>query len=312
MHPLFSLLRVAHAHSTHEKLALDALRYLQGEHVDLWRRLLLKHHDEYLLGATAPDRKFRDFRNHVLYPADGYWGGACDTAVAWFDRTVAELRRQDWPRAAFAAGVLGHYCTDPFNPLHTGQSSAANVVHRAVEASVAACYDELFQAAQRRGAPELAASTSDDWLPQFLRRGAGKAHAALGPLLTGFQFDLAVDDPPAGLDPRLRQMAAELLAASIVGLARVLGRAFAASEVRPPETSLVLETALAAATVPWHWAAGRAASHAEQRRIGRMYDEYKLTGRVEQHLTDDVRSVRDLYLKERQARRAANLSKAAA
>lgn len=304
MHPLFSWIHAVQARDASQKSALDALRFLQGEHVDLWRRLLLKHHEEYLLGAAAPDRKFRDFRNHVLFPGDGWWGGAEASAQTWYDRTVLALGREDWARAAFAAGVLSHYCTDVFNPLHTGVSPASCNLHRAIERSLVGCYDELFTAAeQSRQATGPALVDGDDWLRRFLRRGAGDARAVLAPLVAGYSFDLGADDPPAALSPSLRRLLAPLVAAAAVGFARVLERALATYRGEPPSVWLGLDLTQAVVTTPWNYVAGRLEAVAEGRRIDRMYDEYKLTGRVETHLTDDVRTVRDLFRREHGAKR---------
>ena len=98
-----------------------------------WRRLFLKHAETYMLGAKARDDVFKDFKNHVLHPRDGFWGGAPATARAWYGKTVAALKASDWDGAVYAAGVLSHYVTDPVQPFHTGQSEAENSIHRAFE-----------------------------------------------------------------------------------------------------------------------------------------------------------------------------------
>ena len=76
MNLLFHIVYAAHASGTHHKLALDALRRLEGMDADMWQRLFLRHAKLYLEGAKAPDSEFKDFKNHVLHTRDGYWGGA--------------------------------------------------------------------------------------------------------------------------------------------------------------------------------------------------------------------------------------------
>src|SRR5262245_22448130 len=108
--------------SNHHRLAIDALRHLKGPQADTWRDLFLKHHGKYLQGAKAPDDVFKDFKNHVLHPRDGDWGGAPMAAREWYRRTVRALQEKDWPHAAYCAGVMSHYVVDPIQPLHTGQT----------------------------------------------------------------------------------------------------------------------------------------------------------------------------------------------
>ncbi|MGL4550884.1 MAG: zinc dependent phospholipase C family protein, partial [Gemmataceae bacterium] len=116
------LFRVLFAHgcrSTHHKLAMDALCHLRGDKAEKWRNLFLDQHAAYLGGAKAPDAVFKDFRNHVLHVRDGFWGGAPAAAAKWYAATVEALRKENWKAAAYNAGVLSHYYTDPFMPFHT-------------------------------------------------------------------------------------------------------------------------------------------------------------------------------------------------
>src|SRR5437868_4582119 len=110
--------------STHHKLAMDALRHLRRVDAEDWTNLFLRFIEFYLDGSKAPDNRFKGFRNHVLHVREGFWGGAVAAAESWYGRTVEALRRQQWPDAVYAAGVLSHYYTDPIQPFHTGQSDA--------------------------------------------------------------------------------------------------------------------------------------------------------------------------------------------
>ena len=78
-----------------------------------------------------------------LHVQDNYWGGAVKTAQLWYKLTVDALKLGDWKEAAYSAGVLSHYVSDPFMPFHTGQTEAEGKVHRACEWSIAQSYVEL-------------------------------------------------------------------------------------------------------------------------------------------------------------------------
>ena len=96
---LFRIVYAAHANGTHHKLALDALRGLDGPDAEGWRRLFLKHAETYMQGAKAPDDEFKDFQNHVLHVRDGFWGGAADMVEAWYGKLVEALRAGQWSEA---------------------------------------------------------------------------------------------------------------------------------------------------------------------------------------------------------------------
>ena len=64
---LLNVIFASHARSTHHKLALDALRHLQGDEAAQWADVLISQHAAYLGGAKAPDDDFKDFKNHVLH-----------------------------------------------------------------------------------------------------------------------------------------------------------------------------------------------------------------------------------------------------
>ena len=93
---LFRVVFANECTSTHHKLALDALRHLEDEDADRWRNLFLYYFDSYLDGSKAPDKKFKDFKNHVLHVDQNYWGGAVAKAEEWYKTTVREFRRGAW------------------------------------------------------------------------------------------------------------------------------------------------------------------------------------------------------------------------
>lgn len=119
---LARIVYAAHANGTHHKLALDALARLQGTDAERWQNLFLQHAKVYLEGSRVPDTQFKDFKNHVLHVRDDYWGGAPEKAQEWYGKLLDALRAEVWSEAAYSAGVLSHYYTDPIQPFHTAQT----------------------------------------------------------------------------------------------------------------------------------------------------------------------------------------------
>ena len=106
MNLLFRVLYAQKCTSTHHKLAMDSLRYVRAGEFEDWSRLFLSEIQVYMDGAKAPDKKFKDFRNHVLHVSDNFWGGAVSTAEQWYARLIEQLKAKDWQRAVYCAGVL--------------------------------------------------------------------------------------------------------------------------------------------------------------------------------------------------------------
>ena len=304
MNLLFRIVYAAHASGTHHKLALDALRHLEGMDGDMWQRLFLQHAKLYLEGSKAPDNEFKDFKNHVLHTRDGYWGGAPEKVRSWYNHLVEALAQQDWPTAVYCAGVLSHYYTDPLQPLHTAQSEAENNIHRAVEWSISKAYDEL----RALGEVEFPNIDVDlppgpNWLAQLVCQGAEKANAQYEKLIAHYDIQRGVIDPPAGLDRVARRLIAELIRYATLSFAAVLGRAIEESNVHAPDVSLAAATLAAVAQVPFKLIARRIADKEERRLVERMYDELLATGTVEKHLAEDDRAVRELHAREVLAKR---------
>ena len=67
MQRILSILRAAHCRSTHHYFAIDALQQLKTAQAQRLANILLKYHDDYLVGAKAPDSDFKDFQNHVHF-----------------------------------------------------------------------------------------------------------------------------------------------------------------------------------------------------------------------------------------------------
>jgi hypothetical protein len=298
MNTLFRVLYAAHAKGTHHKLALDGLRHLSGPHAEAWRRVFLKHAELLMIGAKAPDDEFKDFTNHVLHPRDNFWGGAPVKARNWYSHLVVSLRQSDWPTAAYAAGVLSHYLTDPLHPFHTGQSAAENNIHRAVEWSISRAYDTLWQMAGALPAPSVTPADTSNWLETLVCDGAAEANRHYEGLIAHYDFTRGVVDPPAGLDGVAQRMVAALLARAAATYGIVLQRAIDEAAVAPPEVGLTLDTVLATVKIPIKTLQKRLADAGDRRSVEQMYDELQATGRVETNLPEENRAVRAAYAEE--------------
>ena len=306
MNLLFRIVYAAHARGTHHKLALDALRNLQCVDHDRWQRSFLAHANLYLEGSKAPDDQFKDFKNHVLHVRDGLWGGAPDKARSWYHHLVDALNVSDWPTAAYCAGVLSHYYTDPLHPFHTGQSEAENNIHRAVEWSISKAYDELYELGVR-DFPDMTVDVPSDpnWLVHLLCSGAERANGYYEKLIAHYDIQRGVVDPPTGLDRVAKRIVAELIRYAYLSYAAVLARAIGEAKVHPPEINLTASTLIAGLQIPAKVLMKRIADAEERRTIGRIYDELIATGTVEANLSEDDRTVRDLHAQEVLAQRPA-------
>jgi predicted flap endonuclease-1-like 5' DNA nuclease len=307
---LFRIVYAAHAKGTHHKLALDALAGLSNPEWERWQRLFLKHAERYMLGSKAPDDEFKDFKNHVLHVRDGYWGGALELAERWYGELQTALKARNWDAVVWSAGVLSHYCTDPIQPFHTGQSEAENNIHRAAEWSISRSYDDLRrQGLAEHGTMLVETPKGSHWLREHVCHGAELANRHYEALIAHYDLKVGVSDPPAGLDTFSRKILAELLIYAAASFAAVLDRAFAEAAVAPPEVELGLDTVLAAVKIPAKMLAKRLADAEDRRLVSAMYDELLTTGRVDKTLPEDDRTVRDLYVAEVEAPRQAERAK---
>lgn len=305
---LYRILYAAHAQGTHHKIALKALKELRSKDADRWRRVFLKHAARFLEGSKAPDKEFKDFTNHVLHVDDGDWGGAREAATKWYDTLVAKLKRRNWDGAAYAAGVLSHYYSDPLMPLHTGSSEAETTIHRALEWGVSKSFEELWDTAPVVDVP---VPSGADWLGKMLREGAVAARGAYWPLIAHFDLDRAAANPIEGLDAEGRSLIAPLLAHAVTGCSRIFDRAFMEAGVEPPSVALTAETAVAGLQIPVRWVANRLEDAGERALVMAMHAELKAHGRLDATLTEDVRVVRDAATR-RQAKAPREAAAAAA
>ena len=296
---LFEIVYATKANGTHHKLAMDALHHLENDQAPDWQRLFLKHIDVYLEGSKAPDKDFKDFKNHVLHVGDQFWGGAPEKASIWYDKFLRALKDKQFEEAVYCAGVLSHYYTDPIQPFHTAQCEAENNMHRAVEWSISKSYKML----RKKGLKDyagLAVETgdADDWIVDMVQRGATRSHQYYDALISNYNLDRGVVEPLEGLNQNCHRFLSELLIYASLGFSRILDRAFLEASVEPPQVNLSIDTFVASLGIPLRWVLRKLDDAESIRAVQAAYDELQATGRVEQNLNEDDREVRSLHRKE--------------
>lgn len=319
---LFKILYAAHARGTHHKIALHGLRRLSHPDARGWRRAMLAHAELYMRGAKAPDDDFKDFQNHVRHPGVGdaaSWGGAPETAARWWTDTVDALADQDWETAAFNAGVLTHYLSDPLMPLHTGSSDAETIVHRGLEWSCSKSFESIWRSAADGdgaipGAP-TGADVDADWIAAAVDAGAACAHANYGRLIDAYDPEIGAKRPTEGLSEVGRDMVGTHLAQAVALTAQALDGAFVAAGVSPPRVALTAKTVVAGLQMPAKWVLKRIDDAEDRRAVQAIFDEVRATGALVDNLPDEQRAVQRIAAaaaaRER-ARRAAPRPRASA
>ena len=296
---LLEIVILAHrCRSTHHYIAFDALQILDGPDAANWKALLLKHHQKLLDGAKAPDTKFKDFKNHVLHVEEGEWGGARDAAMEWYGKSVEALRAQKWGDAAYALGVLTHYYADPIQPFHTAQSEEESAMHRALEWSIVKSRDTLKALIDLRGYPVVSGGPTSGFVADMVLAGARYSNPHYQTLIDHYNLEAGVKDPQAGLDQRLLDIFADLIAYATSGVATLFQRAFAEAQVAPPETDLDLPGYLAALDNPIRKLTRRIQDRHDRKQVEAMYAELQKTGKVLKTLPADDRAIRKLHCEQ--------------
>ncbi len=289
MSSIISILRAAHCRSTHHYFALDGLATMRTAQAIRLRDLLLKHHDEYLLGAKAPDNSFRDFQNHVLHVADNNWGGAVEACEKWMKTALDHLNNQHWKKAAYACGVLSHYFTDPIMPLHTCQSEHEAVVHRPMEWSVYKSYDAIYQTGVKQGLGiNFQLASSNDWIGKAVVAAARIAHPHYHRLIEIYDLDRGIQTPADGLNAEARNIFSELIHVAVHGWGAVLTRLADETTAEIPKTSLSLTAILATIDMPLAWIVRRISDSAEQRAVSAIVKEFTTTGTLTKHVPQEI------------------------
>lgn len=302
MNLLFRVLYAQKCSSTHHKLAMDSLRYLQVTDCDDWVRLFLANIELYMDGAKAPDKKFKDFRNHVLHVSDNFWGGAVPTAEQWYARLVEQLKAKDWRRAVYCAGVLSHYVTDPLMPLHTGQTEDEGQVHKFIEWGTCKIYGELIndpqatESIQNWKPPENITST--DWLALLIIDGAQAAHGYYDVMIDHYDPAIGRRKPENGFDETSKAALAELLGRSVKAWAHILDQAIIESRVSPPKRSLSIATVLSGLSTPLFWITRKLHDKKDRDAVQKIWDELQATGKVINALPEDDRTIRSAHADE--------------
>ncbi|MEM9701527.1 MAG: DUF4332 domain-containing protein [Planctomycetota bacterium] len=293
---LFRILHAEKAKSTHHKLALDALTHLKNEHALRWRNLFLRQVEPLLTGAKAPDKTFKDFANHVLHVRDGLWGGAPKKVRQWYEVLVERLSARDWPAAAYAAGVLSHYYTDPLMPFHTGQNEKEKRIHRAAEWSCTKSYD-LFKADLEGalGWPTVRMPPGEDWLEQMTIDGAVRANRFYDEFIDRYDFAAGVKNPQAGLDGVCRRELALCAGHAAVGFSLILDRAIAECGQTPPRSGVAIVGFLTTFAKPILWLTRKLHDRADSAEVLRIWKELKKTGDVVKRLPEENRVVREAF-----------------
>lgn len=302
MSHIVTILRAAHCRSTHHYFAIDALGHVDTVQGKRLANLLLKYHDDYLIGAKAPDKTFRDFQNHVLHVEDNYWGGAPRLCAEWAEKVQENLDRRQWRKAAYACGVLSHYFTDPLMPLHTGQTEREGIVHRPMEWSICKSYDAIHSLiATEKIETHFQLESGADWLQKAVTEGAIAAHRHYDRLIEIYDMQNGCKNPPKGLNAEARSRLAELFGLATVGWAGILSRLADDTTSNLPDVSLGLTTLLASLDMPLAWIVRKISSVQEQRAVQRIFTEFVATGTVRRNLPSESKVVR----RELNAHRAA-------
>lgn len=286
---LLGVLNSAHCRSTHHHFALDSLRFVGTAAGSRLVRRLLREHERYLLGATAPDDRFRDFHNHCVHVDDDYWGGAPRLAMLWYRRLVDCLVGGQWADAAYAAGILSHYFTDPLQPLHTAQSPREPLVHRAIERSVRHSYQDLYRLwADDDMRAVFHLGDQPGWLAEAILKGARFSNRRYDAVVESYDLQRGSSEPQLGLSHDCRLTFATLIGLAITGLARIWERVAAEAEcLRGAEIDrcgLRRTTLLAILQVPEQRVLRRLTDIRERNEVARVLEEYRRSGQLVQQM----------------------------
>ncbi len=292
METIVSILRAAHCKSTHHFFAIDSLWEVATPRGMQLADMLLANYSDYLKGAKDPDTVFKDFENHVVHVADGYWGGAAKAAQKWLGNVYALLKKGDWKESAYAIGVLSHYFTDPFMPLHTAQSPRETIIHRPLEWSVCCAYQEIHSASLSD--PDLEPFELPDnpeWLTDAIHSGAAFAHQFYELLLNDYDMNEARRFPKVALGIDSRKALAQIFVKVQTAWGGVLDRIASDSPVTLPRQSLTLPTLLAGIQTPAKKIVQSIERSENRKEVEKILEEYQRTGTVVRNVSLEQRKV---------------------
>ncbi len=292
MNTIVAILRAAHCKSTHHYFAIDALQTVVTPQGRQLAGMLLAHYGDYLLGAKAPDNVFKDFENHVLHVRDGYWGGAASTAEKWLEKSHAWLSVGNWKEASYSIGVLSHYFTDPFMPLHTAQSPRETILHRPLEWSICCSYQTIYEMACRNlHCDVFPIDCGQHWLTQSILRGATRANEFYEPLMDDYDLNESARFPKLALGRESQQLLAQIFSWVLTGWGGLVDRIASETKSALPHFPLTIPTLIASVQIPIKKIVA-AIENAEQRKeVERILTEFNHTGKVIHNVSPEQRRV---------------------
>ncbi len=292
MDTIVAILRAAHCKSTHHFFAIDALDEVSSERGKSLANLLLANYTDYLQGAKDPDTVFKDFENHVLHVRDGYWGGAAKTAEKWLVKSNTLLAARNWKEAAYSLGVLSHYFTDPFMPLHTAQSPRETIFHRPLEWSVCCSYQSIFKlASEDPGLESFPISSGSDWLTDGILRGATLANQFYDPLMDDYDMKESGKHPELALGLESKKSLARIFTWVLTAWGSAIDRIANESAVSIPNVSLAIPTLLAGVQMPVKKIVASLDNAQQRSEVEKILDEFQRTGNVVRNISPEQKSV---------------------
>ena len=299
MNTIVAILRAAHCKSTHHFFAIDALDEVTTERGKSFANLLLANYGDYLQGAKDPDTVFKDFENHVLHVRDGYWGGAARTAEKWLEKTNTLLTAGNWKEAAYSTGVLSHYFTDSFMPLHTAQSPRETIFHRPLEWSVCCSYQSIFKmASEDSGLESFPITSGRDWLTDGILRGATMANRYYDPLMDDYDIKESAKHPELALGLNSKKSLAKIFTWVLTAWGSAIDRIANDSSAALPSTSLAIPTLLAGVQIPMKKIVAALDTAQQRSEVERILEEFQQTGNVVRNVSPEQKTV-SKFKKER-------------
>jgi hypothetical protein len=293
MEALFSILRAAHCRSTHHYFAIDSLHETKTENGKRLGKMLLANFAHYLRGAKDPDTTFKDFENHVVHVRDGFWGGAAKTAEKWLKQTHLHLTKEQWSQAAYSIGVVSHYFSDPWMPLHTGQTDKEAAYHRPLEWSICCAYQAIFDLAANDSRLEsFQVPVGPTWLADAIHAGAKLSNGFYDSMMNDYDLPESHRNPALAIGSSSKQSLAQIFVWVLTGWGSAIDRIATECKTVIPEFSLALPAIMATVQIPAKKIVAKIASAEQRKEIEGILDEYLHTGKVVRNLTSEQKSVK--------------------
>lgn len=292
MQTILAILRAAHCRSTHHYFAIDALREVLTPEGTRLAQMLLANFSGYLQGAKDPDSVFKDFENHVVHVSDGYWGGAAKTGEKWLAQAYQQLKGNQWKEAAYSIGVLSHYFSDPWMPLHTGQTPRETTFHRPLEWSVCCAYQEILDLCIVNTSLEsFQLPTGERWLTDSIHAGATLSHRYYESIMNDYDLRESGKQPALALGKRSKQELAQIFTWVLTAWGAAIDRIAESCQCSIPEFSLTMPTLMATIQVPAKKIVSAIKNNEQRKEIEKVLDEFNRTGQVVKNIAEEQRTV---------------------